>query len=152
MLAVFSAGMLLVFSPSVAIGYARSAVPRVRFVNWTWSGLPGTYETPIRYGGLLKVATLFSMLRRITGFGRNILSDLYASNVEGTRNLLDAAARAKVRRMVYTSTVGCIGLPRDVAETSKRRFRSMPWPATTSDRNGSPSRWLSRKQQPGCPW
>jgi dihydroflavonol-4-reductase len=38
-------------------------------------------------------------------------ADLYASNVDGTRNVLDAAARAKVERVVYTSTVGCIGMP-----------------------------------------
>ncbi len=37
--------------------------------------------------------------------------DLYSSNVEGTRNLLAAAAQAGVERVVYTSTVGCIGLP-----------------------------------------
>jgi dihydroflavonol-4-reductase len=38
-------------------------------------------------------------------------ADLYASNVDGTRNVLEAAARAKVERVVYTSTVGCIGMP-----------------------------------------
>lgn len=38
-------------------------------------------------------------------------SDLYASNVDGTRNLLAAAERAGVSRVVYTSTVGCIGMP-----------------------------------------
>ena len=37
--------------------------------------------------------------------------ELYPSNVDGTRNLLDAAARARVERVVYTSTVGCIGMP-----------------------------------------
>ncbi|MDP9172207.1 MAG: NAD-dependent epimerase/dehydratase family protein, partial [Acidobacteriota bacterium] len=37
--------------------------------------------------------------------------ELYQSNVEGTRHLLAAAARAE--RIVYTSTVGCIGMPRD---------------------------------------
>lgn len=37
--------------------------------------------------------------------------DLYESNVDGTRNLLDAARRAGVERVVYTSTVGCIGIP-----------------------------------------
>ena len=37
--------------------------------------------------------------------------DLYAANVEGTRNLLDAAIRAGAQRIVYTSTVGCIGMP-----------------------------------------
>ena len=38
-------------------------------------------------------------------------TDLYEANVEGTRNLLDAAIRAGVQRIVYTSTVGCIGMP-----------------------------------------
>jgi dihydroflavonol-4-reductase len=38
-------------------------------------------------------------------------ADLYASNVDGTRNVLEAAVRAKVERVVYTSTVGCIGMP-----------------------------------------
>jgi dihydroflavonol-4-reductase len=37
--------------------------------------------------------------------------DLYRSNVDGTRNLLEAARRAGAERVVYTSTVGCIGIP-----------------------------------------
>ena len=35
----------------------------------------------------------------------------YAANVEGTRHVLEAAAAAGCQRIVYTSTVGCIGLP-----------------------------------------
>jgi dihydroflavonol-4-reductase len=38
--------------------------------------------------------------------------DMFRSNVEGTRNLLDAARRAGVERVVYTSTVGCMGFPK----------------------------------------
>ena len=37
--------------------------------------------------------------------------ELYRSNVDGTRNLLQAARNAGVERVVYTSTVGCIGIP-----------------------------------------
>src|SRR5690242_12213197 len=37
--------------------------------------------------------------------------ELYQSNVDGTRNLLQASRRAGVERVVYTSTVGCIGVP-----------------------------------------
>jgi dihydroflavonol-4-reductase len=37
--------------------------------------------------------------------------ELYSSNVDGTRNLLAAAKHAGVERVVYTSTVGCIGVP-----------------------------------------
>jgi len=35
---------------------------------------------------------------------------MYAANVTGTRNILQAAAAAGCKRIVYTSTVGCIGL------------------------------------------
>jgi dihydroflavonol-4-reductase len=38
-------------------------------------------------------------------------ADLYHSNVDGTRNMLSAARDAGVDRFVYTSTVGCIGVP-----------------------------------------
>src|SRR5271156_671588 len=37
--------------------------------------------------------------------------EMFRSNVEGTRNLLAAAKSAGVDRVVYTSTVGCIGVP-----------------------------------------
>jgi dihydroflavonol-4-reductase len=37
--------------------------------------------------------------------------EMYRSNVDGTRNVLTAARRAGVERVVYTSTVGCIGFP-----------------------------------------
>ncbi len=36
---------------------------------------------------------------------------MYQANVEGTRNLIIAASEAGCHRIVYTSTVGCIGLP-----------------------------------------
>jgi dihydroflavonol-4-reductase len=39
--------------------------------------------------------------------------DIYASNVAGTRNLLSACCEAGVEKVVYTSTVGAIGLRDD---------------------------------------
>src|SRR5438128_6261003 len=36
---------------------------------------------------------------------------MYRSNVEGTRTILEAARKNSVRRVVYTSSVGTIGLP-----------------------------------------
>jgi dihydroflavonol-4-reductase len=38
---------------------------------------------------------------------------MYAANVAGTRNVIEAAAQAGCSRIVYTSTVGCIGLPKE---------------------------------------
>src|SRR5262245_37983236 len=37
---------------------------------------------------------------------------MYAANVDGTRHIIQAATKAGCSRIVYTSTVGCIGLPR----------------------------------------
>ena len=39
--------------------------------------------------------------------------DIYQTNVQGTRNLLDAAREAGVRKVVFTSSVSTIGLPQD---------------------------------------
>jgi dihydroflavonol-4-reductase len=67
-------------------------------------------------------------------------SALYASNVEGTRNLLDAAASAKVDRIVYTSTVGCIGIPKNGEGTETT-------PVSIADMAGhyKRSKWLAEQ-------
>jgi dihydroflavonol-4-reductase len=39
--------------------------------------------------------------------------EMFRSNVDGTRNVLAAAQHAGAERVVYTSTVGCIGIPKD---------------------------------------
>ncbi len=40
---------------------------------------------------------------------------MYEINVEGTRNVLEAAGKVGCRKIVYTSTVGCIGVPQPVS-------------------------------------
>jgi dihydroflavonol-4-reductase len=39
--------------------------------------------------------------------------EIYRNNVDGTRTVLEACQRADVGRVVYTSSVGTLGLPRD---------------------------------------
>ncbi len=39
--------------------------------------------------------------------------EIYANNAGGTRNVMEAAVRRSVPKVVYTSTVGCLGLPKD---------------------------------------
>jgi dihydroflavonol-4-reductase len=40
---------------------------------------------------------------------------MYAANVEGTRNVLEAAGKVGCGKIIYTSTVGCIGLPKKIS-------------------------------------
>ena len=47
-------------------------------------------------------------------------SELYESNVEGTRNVLRIAAELGVRRVVYTSSVGALGLNLDGTPADER--------------------------------
>lgn len=56
--------------------------------------------------------------------------EMYRSNVEGTRSLLSSARKAGVEKFVYTSTVGCVGIPEDgVGDESS--------PVTLGDMTGS---------------
>lgn len=56
--------------------------------------------------------------------------DMYASNVDGTRDLFTAAQHAGVERVVYTSTVGCIGFPKHAPgdETKLTALEAMTGP------------------------
>jgi len=46
---------------------------------------------------------------------RRNYAPMHATNVTGTRNVLEAAGRAGCQRIVHTSTAGCIGLPKNTA-------------------------------------
>jgi dihydroflavonol-4-reductase len=55
-------------------------------------------------------------------------AEIYESNVEGTRRLLEAAQRARVERIIYTSTVATIAVPRHGAlpnETTQASVEEM---------------------------
>ncbi len=45
---------------------------------------------------------------------------IYEANVRGTRNILKAAVKAGVKKTVYTSTVGCIGIPGNGASGNEK--------------------------------
>jgi dihydroflavonol-4-reductase len=58
------------------------------------------------------VSTVFHVAADYRLWARNP-QELYRTNVEGTRNLLQVASEAGVRRIIYTSTVGALGIPSD---------------------------------------
>ena len=45
---------------------------------------------------------------------------IYRANVDGTRAVLEAAAEAGVERVIYTSTVGAVGIPKDGSPGDER--------------------------------
>jgi dihydroflavonol-4-reductase len=71
-------------------------------------------------GSVFHVAADYRLWARNAG-------EMYRSNVDGTRNLLSSARNAGVERFVYTSTVGCIGIPEDGAgdETTPVALKDM---------------------------
>src|SRR5947208_16141663 len=61
--------------------------------------------------------------------------EIYRANVEGTRGVLQAAADAGVTRVVYTSSVGALGIPKDGSpgtETTPVTLADMIGPYKTS--------------------
>jgi dihydroflavonol-4-reductase len=65
---------------------------------------------------------------------------IYQSNVIGTANILDAAERAGVQRIVYTSTVGCVGMSGEIAGNESS-------PVSIHDMGGhyKRSKWLAEQ-------
>jgi dihydroflavonol-4-reductase len=59
---------------------------------------------------------------------------MYATNVEGTRNVIEAAGGVGCKRIVYTSTTGCVGLPQmvDGAGAPADEFVNVPESQLTS--------------------
>jgi dihydroflavonol-4-reductase len=51
--------------------------------------------------------------------------ELYRTNVEGTRNVLNAGQRCGIKRIVYTSSVATIGIPADGSPGDERSANSL---------------------------
>ena len=81
---------------------------------------------------------------------------MYAANVEGTRNILEAAWQSECKRIVYTSTVGCIGLP-DYAEADTHPANeTTPFKPAQLSNHYKRSKWQAEQvalsfAQKGCP-
>jgi dihydroflavonol-4-reductase len=80
-------------------------------------------------GDLADVASLERALQGCSGLfhaaadyrlGARDPSELYRTNVEGTRNILGAAQRSGTARVVYTSSVATIGIPLDGSPGSEQ--------------------------------
>lgn len=76
----------------------------------------------VYYGDLLDYKLLENALKDCTflfhvaahySFWDASKSLIYRINVDGTKNILKAAVKTGIKKVVYTSTVGCIGIPKN---------------------------------------
>src|SRR5260370_25708148 len=70
---------------------------------------------------------------------------MYAANVEGTRNVIEAAAAAGCARIVYTSTVGCIGLPKPIGGRLVPSDETTPVSEDQMSNHYKRSKWLAEQ-------
>jgi dihydroflavonol-4-reductase len=77
------------------------------------SVVPGDLRDPDSLARLVKGASVVYHVGADYRLWVRNPEEMYESNVSGTRNVLAAAANASVPKVVYTSTVGCLGLPKD---------------------------------------
>lgn len=105
----------------------------------------------IKYGDLLDYKSLENAAKGCDFFFHvaahysfwDLSKDLiYKINVEGTKNLLTAAANAGAKKVVYTSTVGCIGLPGNGAPGNE----NTPFNLSTLSNSYKHSKYLAEKE------
>jgi dihydroflavonol-4-reductase len=70
---------------------------------------------------------------------------MYAANVQGTRNVIEAAAAAGCSRIVYTSTVGCIGLPKKINGQVAPTDEATPVSAAQMSNHYKLSKWQAEE-------
>jgi dihydroflavonol-4-reductase len=73
---------------------------------------------------------------------------MYQANVEGTRNVIQAATSAGCSRIVYTSTVGCIGLPKELNGVVTPSDETTPVSEKQMSNHYKRSKW--RAEQVAC--
>jgi dihydroflavonol-4-reductase len=122
-----------------ATGFVGSAIARaltgagwqVRVLARSGSDRRNVAQLPVEIasGDLLDAASLDQALRDCDALfhaaadyrlGSADAEALYRTNVEGTRNVLNAARRAGTARIIYTSSVATIGLPADRSPGTER--------------------------------
>jgi dihydroflavonol-4-reductase len=70
---------------------------------------------------------------------------MYAANVEGTCNVLETAGKVGCSKIVYTSTVGCIGLPKKINGKFLPTDETTPVSESQISNHYKRSKWLAEK-------
>ena len=91
----------------------RPSSPRTAIEGLKVEEVPGTLEDREGLRRALKgCQALYHVAARYNLSSRDA-AETYRANVEGTRNILEVALEVGIDRVVYTSTVGALGIPRN---------------------------------------
>lgn len=100
----------LVVAGRPVVGLARSARSRARLEALGARAVDGNVlDAGSLVAGMRRCEVAFHMAGRNTACLVRDPSPLYSVNVTGSRNVIDAAAKAGVRRVVYTSSAATVG-------------------------------------------
>ena len=112
-------------------GYAVRAMHRPTSSLDALEGLevelaPGDVLDPDSLGQAMAGCRLVFHVAAVSDYWRTPKETIYQVNVEGTRNVAEAALRAGVERLVYTSSIGALGLPPDGRVLDERATFNLP--------------------------
>ncbi len=105
----------------------------------------------IRYGDLLDYKLLENALKGCAflfhtaahySFWDASKDLIYRINVDGTKNILKAAVKTGIKKVVYTSTVGCIGIPKNKTPGNE----NTPIDLSTLSNSYKHSKYLAEKE------
>jgi dihydroflavonol-4-reductase len=92
-------------------------------------------DPPERLAGLMEGADWAFHVAAVSDYWRQDKARLYNVNVEGTKHVLAAAQLAGVKRLVFTSSASCLGLPEGneiLTEESQYNLKPGEWPYADS--------------------
>ena len=72
------------------------------------------------------MSTIVFNVAAISSYWRNTANLIYKVNVDGARNVFEAAARSGVRRVVHTSSAAAVGIIKDRSATEADPFNQSP--------------------------
>jgi len=112
-------------------GYAVRAMHRPTSVLTALEGLEvelvvGDLFDPESLARAMEGCELVFHVAAVSDYWRTPAEAIYRVNVEGTRNVVEAALRAGVQRLVYTSSVGALGVPPDGRLLDERATFNLP--------------------------
>lgn len=104
----------------------RPGANRILLEGGPFAYVPGDVLQPESLPGAMKGMDVVFHAAGVVDYWRQGVDWMYRVNVEGTRNVMEAALRAGVERVVHTSSTAAMGIHPDVVVDESYRFNVKP--------------------------